>query len=62
MNMLTKILNFVIMYLESTIGSKRNLCKWSLTWTSAYSFCFESEALQHIGFGGKPYQDDNGYT
>ena len=62
-NMPRNIFNFTIKYLNNTLASRKNLCKWSLSSTSACSFfCFQSETLQHIVSSCKSYLDDGRYT
>ena len=39
-NMPKNIFNFTIKYLNNTLATKKNRCKWSLPSTSACSFCF----------------------
>ena len=56
------IFNFTIKYLNNTLDTKKNLYKWSLSSTSACSFCFPSETLQHIVSSYKSYLDDGRYT
>ena len=61
-NMPRNILNFTIKYLNNTLATRKNLCKWSLSSTSACSFCFQSETLQHIVSSCKSYLDNGRYT
>ena len=61
-NMPRNIFNFTIKYLNNTLATRKNLCKWSLSSTSACSFCFQSETLQHIVSSCKSYLDDGRYT
>ena len=56
------IFNFTIKYLNNTLATRKNLCKWSLSSTSACSFCFQSEILQHIVSSCKYYLKDGRYT
>ena len=51
-----------IKYLNNTLPIRKNLCKWSLSSTSACSFCFQLETLQHIVSSCKSYLDDGRYT
>ena len=61
-NMPKNIFNFTIKYLNNTLATRKNLCKWSLSSTSACSFCFQSETLQHIVSSCKSYLEDGRYT
>jgi len=61
-NMPRNIFNFTIKYLNNTLATRENLCKWSLSSTAACSFCFQSETLQHIVSSCKFYLDDGRYT
>ena len=45
-NMPRNIFNFTIKYLNNTLATRENLCKWSLSSTAACPFCFQSETLQ----------------
>ena len=47
-NMPKNIFNFIVKYMNNTLGTKKNLCKWSLANTSACSCCLQSETLQHV--------------
>ena len=60
--MTKNIFNFTIKYLSNTLATRKNLCKWSLSSTSALSFCFQSETLQHIVSSCKSYLEDGRYT
>ena len=42
------IFNFIVKYINNTLATKKNLCKWSLATTSACSFCFQFETLQYV--------------
>ena len=61
-NMPKNIFNFTIKYLNNTLATRKNLCKWSLSSTSACSICFQSETLQHIVSSCKSYLEDGRYT
>ena len=61
-NMPKNIFNFTIKYLNNTLATRKNLCKWFLSSTSACSFCFQSETLQHILSSCKCYLEDGRYT
>ena len=56
------IFNFTIKYINNTPATSKNLCKWSLSSTSACSFCFQSETFQHNVSSCKSYLDDGRYT
>ena len=61
-NMPRNIFNFIVKYINNTLPTKKNLCKWSLSPTSACSFCFQSETLQHVVSSCKSYLQDGRYT
>ena len=61
-NMPRSIFNFTIKYLNNTLATKKNLCKWSLSSSSACPFCLQSESLQHIVSSCKSYLEDGRYT
>ena len=61
-NMPRNIFNFIVKYINNTLPTKKNLCKWSLSPTSACSFCFQSETLQHVVPSCKSYLQDGRYT
>ena len=48
--------------MNNTLATKKNLCKWSLSATSACSFCFQSETLQHVVSSCNSYLQDGRYT
>ena len=48
--------------MNNTLATKKNLCKWSLSTTSACSFCFQSETLQHVVSSCSSYLQDGRYT
>jgi len=47
-NMPRNIFKFIIKYLNYTLATRKNLCKWSLSSTSACSFCFQSFSTHYI--------------
>ena len=47
-NMPRNIFNFTIKYLNNTLATRKNLCKWSLSSTLACSFCFQSFSTHYI--------------
>ena len=47
-NLPRNIFNFSIKYLNNTLPTRKNLCKWSISQASACSFCLHSETLQHV--------------
>ena len=61
-NMPKKIFNFTIKYSNNTLATRKTLCKWSLSSTSACSFYFQSETLQHIVSSCKSFLEDGRYT
>ena len=56
------IYNFTIKYLNNTLATRKNLCKWSITQSSASSFCLQSESLQHIVSAATNYLKHGRYT
>ena len=56
------IFNFSIKYLNNTLATRNNLCKWSISQSSACSFCLQTESLQHIVSSCKFYLEDGRYT
>ena len=56
------ILNFIVKYMNNTLATRKNLCKWSLSTTSACSLCFPSETLQHVVSSCSSYLQDGRYT
>ena len=56
------IFNFIVKYMNNTLATKKNLCKWSLSNTSACSLCFQSETLQHVVSSCNSYLQDGRYT
>ena len=61
-NMPKNIFNFIVKYMNNTLAAKKHLCKWSLSNTSACSFCFQSETLQHVVSSCNSYLQDGRYT
>ena len=61
-NMLKNIFNFIVKYVKNNLATKKNLCKWSLSNTSACSFCFQSETLQHVVSSCNSCLQDGRYT
>ena len=61
-NMPRNIFNFSIKYLNNTLPTRKNLCKWSIAQSSACSFCLLSETLQHVIFNCKCYLQEGRYT
>ena len=60
--MLKNIFNFIVKYMNNTLATMKNLCKWSLSNTSACSFCFQSETLRHVFSRCNSYLQDGRYT
>ena len=56
------IFNFSIKYLNNTLATRKNLCKWSISQSAACSFCLQSESLQHVVSSCKSYLEDGRYT
>ena len=56
------IFNFSLKYLTNTLATRKNLFKWSIGQSSAYSFCLQTETLQHIVSSCKSYLDQGRYT
>ena len=56
------IFNFSIKYLNSTLLTRKNLCKWSISQSSACSFCLQSETLQHVVSSCNWYLENGRYT
>ena len=56
------IFNFSIKYLNNTLPTRKNLCKWSISQSSACSFCLQSETLQHVISSCKCYLEEGRYT
>ena len=61
-NMPRNIFNFSIKYLNNTLPTRKNLCKWSISQTSACSFCLQSETLQHVVSSCTWYLENGRYT
>ena len=61
-NMPRNIFNFSIKYLNNTLPTRKNLCKWSISETSACSFCLQSETLQHVVSSCNWYLENGRYT
>ena len=49
-------------YLNNTLPTRKNLCKWSLFESSSCSFCLHPETLQHVVSSCKLYLEDARYT
>ena len=56
------IFSYTIKYLNNTLATKKNLCKWPLSSSSACSFYLQFESLQHIVSSCKCYREDGRYT
>ena len=61
-NMPKNIFNFSIKYLNNTLAPRKNLNKWSISQSSACSFCLQSETLQHVVSSCKTYLEEGRYT
>ena len=56
------IFNFSIQYLNNTLPTRKNLCRWAISQSSNCSFCLQSETLQHVISSCKSYLDEGRYT
>ena len=56
------IFNFSIKYLNNTLPTRKNLCRWAISQSSNCSFCLQSETLQHVVSSCKSYLDEGRYT
>ena len=56
------IFNFSLKYLTSTLATQKSLSKWSISQSSAWSFCLQSETLQPIVSSWKLYLEHSRYT
>ena len=56
------IFNFSIKYLNNTLPTRKNLCKWSISQSSSCSFCLQSETLQRVISSCSSYLDEGRYT
>ena len=56
------IFNFSIKYLNNTLSTRKNLCKWSSSQSSSCSFCLQSETLQRVISSCSSYLDEGRYT
>ena len=56
------IFNFSIKYLNNTLPTRKNICKWSISQSAASSFCLQYEYLQHVVSSCKSYLKDVRYT
>ena len=54
--------NFSVKYLNNTLATRKNLCKWSISQSAACSFCLQSESLQRVVSSCKLYLKDDRYT
>ena len=54
-----KFFNFSLKYLNNTLATRMNLCKWSILQSSACSFCLQAESLQHVVSSCKWYLDES---
>ena len=61
-NMPKNIFNFIVKYMNNTLAAKKNMCRRSLSSTSAYSFCSQFETLQHVVSSCNFYLQDGRYT
>ena len=56
------IFNFSVKYLNYTLPTRKNLCKWAVSQSSNCSFCLQSGTLQHVVSICKSYLDEGRYT
>ena len=56
------IVNFSSKYLNNSLATRKNLCKWSTSQSAACSFCLQSESLQHVVSSCKSFLEDGEYT
>ena len=61
-NLPKNIFNFTIKYINNTLPTKKNLCKWGLSSTSDCSFCLRPESLLHVVAGCATYLNDGRFT
>ena len=61
-NLPRNIFNFSVKYLNNTLPTRKNLCRWALSQSSGCSFCLQSETLQHVVSSCKSYLDEGRYT
>ena len=52
------IFSFSIKYLDNTLATRKNLCRYSISQLSACSFCLQAASLEHIFFSFKLYLED----
>ena len=55
------IFNFIVKYINNTLVTKKTLYKCFISNTFACSFCFQSEALQHVVSSCNSYLQDEIY-
>ena len=48
--------------MSNSLATRKNLSKWCITYSSACSFCLQSETLQHIVSSCKSYLEQGRYT
>ena len=56
------MIRMMMMMIRTMMMIMKNLCKWSLSTTSACSFCFQSEILQLVVSSCSSYLQDGRYT
>ena len=54
--------NVSIKHLNNTLATRKNLCKWSISQSSACSFCLQAWSLQRIVSSCKSHLEDGRYT
>ena len=55
------IFNFTVKYINNTLPTKKNLCRWGVSSTSDYSLCVKTESLIHV-VAGCTYLNDGRFT
>ena len=61
-NLPKNIFNLSIKYLNNTLPTRKNLCKWSISQSSTCSFFLQLETLQHVVSSCKSYLNEGRYT
>ena len=56
------IIIIIIIIFNNTLPTRKNLCKWSISQSSACSFCLQSETLQHVVSSCNCYLKNGRYT
>ena len=56
------IFNFTVKYINNTLPTKKNLCRWGLSSTSDCSLCLRPESLLHVVAGCTTYLNNGRFT